>query len=233
MTNVYLELHFTLLYVCDRLSNCHGLRFCTRTCPLRHLIHASTPYTVSTAITPWLTLNSTVRCKSHRSSYLYHSALLDRHLIHPYTSTADMDQRPPPPPQPPRHQAQPPSHHLPRPRPDRRPPLLCRPAARNPPLPQVQPRLPSLRLQPRRRQLPFAVEQRVRSPARRRHRSQRARAQARGRRQRSVRCLPRAVLRGRGWERVFLGLGRWIRGRYSSEEGCVSRINCIGLMLAC
>ncbi|CRK33825.1 hypothetical protein BN1708_019308, partial [Verticillium longisporum] len=70
-------------------------------------------------------------------------------------------QRPPPPPQPQAHGNPPQLHHLPGARPDRRPPLVGRPAPRRAPLPPDGARLPALRLQPRRRQPPVPLEQRV------------------------------------------------------------------------
>jgi hypothetical protein len=86
-------------------------------------------------------------------------------------------QRPPPAAQPKTHGRAPQQHHRARARPGRGPALVGRPAAHGPPLQADGARLPAVRLQPRRRQLPLAVEQPVRPAAgrgrRRRHRGRR------------------------------------------------------------
>ena len=78
----------------------------------------------------------------------------------PPSLTLPPPQRSPPPPLPPAHNPQPNLPHHPRPRPDRRPTLRRRHPLAIPPRPQIpEPRLPSLRLQPRRRLLPLALVQ--------------------------------------------------------------------------
>lgn len=115
--------------------------------------------------------------------------------LHPANQTP-LPQRPPPPPQPQAHDNAPQLPPLHRAGPDRGPPLLRRPAPDHQALPPDQPRVPPLRLQPRRRLVPLALVQPVRPAAGRERR-----------RRRRVRGPERGCGRGRGAEREGQGHG--------------------------
>jgi hypothetical protein len=107
----------------------------------------------------WQT-NSTVHCKLLLPINSSHSVLT--HFTSQRSSST---------PKPKEHGHQPLSHLQPGPRTRRRTPRIRRPTSRSPPLQKVRPRLPALRLQPRWRQLPQPLEQRIR-PSRRRCRDE-------------------------------------------------------------